>query len=290
MLKRLVRGAVRRLGYDILKVPATAPVCRGPAPPPVAPVWPLPRAGEEMDDAAIRAAFARFPAWHYAFAFEGGLSFATAHNRPGPEPDDPERPLQRFRHFMPDLVAAAGGSLRGKRVLDIACNSGFFSIQCALLGAEVVGFDARPELIEQARLLKRITGAGSAGFRVLDFDEMTPEALGGTFDIVLSLGLLYHLPDPVRALERTRAMARRVILLDTATHPADDWSVHLKWEEPFDIRTAARAGIVALPTRRSVDLMLRHIGAARWFEIPVRTADIPDLYRTARRASWLVAL
>jgi len=64
--------------------------------------------------------------------------------------DDPRRPLQRFRHFMPDLLASQGGSLKGRRILDIACNSGFWSLQCALLGAEVAGFDARPELIEQA--------------------------------------------------------------------------------------------------------------------------------------------
>lgn len=32
---------------------------------------------------------------------------------------------------------------------------------------------------------------------------MSPEALGGTFDLVLNLGFLYHVPDPVEALERT---------------------------------------------------------------------------------------
>jgi 23S rRNA G2069 N7-methylase RlmK/C1962 C5-methylase RlmI len=36
---------------------------------------------------------------------------------------------------MPYVVQSQGGALEGKRVLDIACNSGFWSIQCALLGA-----------------------------------------------------------------------------------------------------------------------------------------------------------
>jgi 2-polyprenyl-3-methyl-5-hydroxy-6-metoxy-1,4-benzoquinol methylase len=96
------------------------------------------------------------------------LSFATSHVNPGLDTDDPKRPLQRYRHFMPYVVASQGGSLKGKRVLDIACNSGFWSIQCALLGAEVVGFDARPELIEQANLLKQITGADNV-------DRASPE-------------------------------------------------------------------------------------------------------------------
>jgi SAM-dependent methyltransferase len=290
MLKALTRRAVRRLGYDILKVPRPAPIRAVAAPPPAEPVWPLPRAAGGPDDAELRAAIAGHAHWHYAYEFDGGVAFPTLHNNPGPETDDPARPLQRFRHFMPWLIEAAGGSLRGKRILDIACNSGFWSIQCALLGADVVGFDARPELVAQANLLKQVTGASSAEFRQLEFDQMRPDRLGGTFDVVLNLGILYHLAEPIRALELTRAMARRHILLDTSIYPSDDFLVYLKWEEPFDIRMAAREGIVALPTGRSVELMLRHIGVRSWYRIPVRGRDIPDVYRTDRRASWLIEI
>jgi tRNA (mo5U34)-methyltransferase len=288
MLKELIRRGARRLGYDILKVPRVERIRAVAGPPPAEPVWPLPRAEGGPGDAEMEAAFAAHPSWHYAYAFEGGLSFPTSHTNPGPDTNDPIRPLQRFRHFMPWLIDAAGGTLRGKRVLDIGCNSGFWSIQCALLGAEVVGFDARPELIAQANLLKRITGATGAEFRLLDFDRMSPGSLGGTFDIVLNLGILYHLPEPARALAMTKKMSRRHILLDTAVYPSDDFLVYLKWEEPYDIRMAAREGMVALPSRRSVELMLRHIGARRWLAIPVRSKDVPDVYRTNRRASWLV--
>src|SRR5215213_1225110 len=135
------------MGYDLTRLPATPRVQGGaPEPPAVSPVWPLPRRAELSDD-EIRTAFGRFPFWHYAYEFEGGLAFSTSHHDPGLDTDDPARPLQRFRHFMPHVVQSQGGTLRGKRILDIACNSGFWSIQCALLGAEVVGFDARPELI-----------------------------------------------------------------------------------------------------------------------------------------------
>jgi SAM-dependent methyltransferase len=189
---------------------------------------------------------------------------------------------------MPYLVAARGGSLEGTRVLDIACNSGFWSIQCALLGAEVVGFDARPELIEQARLVKGITGADRAEFRVLDFRDMSPETLGGTFDVVLNLGFLYHVPEPVEALELTKRMSRGRILLDTAVHPSADCAIHLKWEQPVDVRMAVDEGIVALPTKPAVELMLRHLRVKKWWEIPVRSQDMPVDYLTGRRASWLI--
>lgn len=276
------------MGYDINRFPTTRRVPAGGAEPPaVSPVWPLPRAAALSDD-EIRAAFARFPLWHFAYAFEGGLTFSTSHNNPGLDTDDPIRPLQRFRHFMPYVVESQGGTLRGKRVLDIGCNSGFWSIQCALLGAEVVGFDARPELIEQADLLKRITGVETAAFQVLDFWKMSPQALGGTFDLVLNLGILYHLSKPLEALELSMAMTRSHMLLDTAIHPSIEPLIYLNWEEPFDIRAAAEAGVVAFPTRSAVEMLLRHAGVKRSLEIPVRTDDLPIEYRTENRASWLI--
>ena len=142
MIKRGVRRVLRRLGYDILKVPAVRVVRPVQGALEVAPIWPLPRSPRGPSDEEVRKEFARYKFWHYAYEFEGGLSFPPRHDNPGLDTDDAKRPLQGFRHFMPYLVAACGGSLEGKRVLDVACNSGFWSIQCALLGAEVVGFDA----------------------------------------------------------------------------------------------------------------------------------------------------
>jgi 2-polyprenyl-3-methyl-5-hydroxy-6-metoxy-1,4-benzoquinol methylase len=290
VIKRLVRRGLRRLGYDILKIPAPQKFSGMPAPPAAEPVWPLPR-GTQASDEAIHREFERYAFWHYAFEFEGGLAFTPSHNDPGLDTNLAERPLQRFRHFMPYLLQCHGGTLSGKRVLDIACNSGFWSIQCALAGAkQVVGFDARPELIEQANIVRRIVGVGNVEFRVLDFWQMSPETLGGEFDIVLNLGFLYHVPTPLEALALTKRMARHHILLDTAVHPSEELALYLKWERPTDIRMAAHEGVVALPTKPAVELLLRHLKFSEWQEIPVRTRDLPIEYRTQRRASWLISV
>src|SRR5688572_10379429 len=66
-------------------------------PKPVEPVWPLPRRAGGMTDEQVRAEFAKFPLWHYAYAFQGGLSFSSQHKRPGPVTDEAQRPLKRFR-------------------------------------------------------------------------------------------------------------------------------------------------------------------------------------------------
>lgn len=290
---RRMSRLLRSLGWEVHRIDRRARGRPGdaavPSPPPVDPVWPLPRRGGRTDD-EIRRAFAQYELWHYAYQFEGGLCFAAHHHHAGPLSNEPRRPLQRFRHFMPSLVQACGGTLAGKTVLDIACNSGFWSLQCALLGAEVVGFDSRQELIDQADLLKSIVGVSGVEFRVLDFWKMSPQSLGRTFDVVLNLGILYHLPKPLEALEMTRAMARQFILLDTAVSPWLESAVVLDWEEPRDIRSADAAGIVAYPSRSAIELMLRHIGASRWFEIPIRSGDLPRDYLKGKRASWLITV
>ncbi len=255
--------------------------------PPVNPVWPLPRRKDDWSSEHILSEFAKYDAWHYAYEFEGDLLPASSPYQEKGLAGEVHRPLRRFRHFMPYLVNAAGGSLRGKRVLDIACNSGFWSVQSALLGAEVVGFDARPELIEQANLIKSIVGCPSLHFQVLDFWEMSKASLGGDFDIVLNLGILYHLSNTLQALQITRAMARELILIDTELYPSKDPVVKLRWEEPDHIRSAARSGIVAIPSKSSLEMMLKDLGVAEWYEIPVGD-DLPHDYREHRRGSWLV--
>jgi SAM-dependent methyltransferase len=257
------------------------------APAPVEPIWPLPRTPSGVPWEQLLKEFAKYEAWHYAYEFEGGLAPAASRYQLNGLAGDPNRPLQRFRHFMPYLINAAGGSLRGKRVLDIACNSGFWSVQFALLGAEVVGFDARPELIEQANLIKSIVGLENIRFQLLDFWEMSQQSLDGAFDIVLNLGTLYHLPHTLQALHLTRAMAREHILIDTEVYPSQDAVIKLRWEEPDHIRSAVRSGIVAIPSKKSVELMLKDLSVTEWCEIPVGD-DMPRDYREHRRTSWLV--
>ena len=296
MLKQGIQKVLRSIGYEIRRVEPSSQEngAQSPAParrpPPVDPVWPLPRRPGGLSDVEIRKAFAKYDLWHYSYEFEGNLSFPARHNNSDHLADAPERPLQRFRHFMPYLIEAANGTLRGKRILDIASNSGFWSLQCALLGADVVGFDARPELIEQANLIKSIVGIDNVTFKVLDFWDMSAASLGGSFDIILNLGILYHLPTPLEALKLTKSLAREVILLDTGLYPSNDSVVQLSWEDPEDIRMAVTPGIVAHPSKSALDLMLRHIGVAEALEIPLRTTDMPGDYLDQARASWLIKL
>jgi tRNA (mo5U34)-methyltransferase len=269
-MKQQIQSALRQFGYEVHRVPrrgrAVGRSAQGTAE--LKPIWPLPRDSNGPSTGEIQREFAKYDAWHYAYEFEGGLAFPRRYGKHQP-PQDPRRPMQRFRHFMPHLVHAAGGSLRGKRVLDIACNSGFWSVQCALLGADVVGFDARNELVEQAKLIKRITGLSNVDFRVLDFWDMSPELLGGKFDVVLCLGILYHLPRLIDALRLVKEVCRGYVLLDTQLSPSLCPIAEFFWEEPDDIRDATRSGIVMIPSKSAIAMMLREVGVMESFEIPL---------------------
>jgi 2-polyprenyl-3-methyl-5-hydroxy-6-metoxy-1,4-benzoquinol methylase len=293
MIKKTIRAIFRRAGYEIHKIEfipdeffkGKIDIAHVPIPLPLEPVWPLPRLSGGFTDDQIKDEFGKHKWWYYSYEFEGGLSFPVCHTKSG---SLPKTPLQRFKHFMPYLVQSCNGSLRGKRILDISCNSGFWSIQCALLGAEVVGFDARPELIAQANMIKAVVGIDNVQFKVMDFWQMTPQSLHGMFDAVLNMGVLSHLSDPFEVLLRTKTMSKKCILLDSGVFPSENPFIRLKWEVPVGIATAKDPGVISYPTKRSIDFLLRHLGVAEWFEIPVRNKDIPRSYCENRRATWLI--
>jgi len=120
------------------------------------------------------------------------------------------------QHAFPSLLAACGGSLEGKRVLDVACNCGGFSVEASKLGAEyVMGIDIVDRYIEQATFVKRALGLKHVEFKVMDLNDLDSKAMG-EFDVTFFFGILYHLENPVSTMRRLCALTRRVMLIDTA--------------------------------------------------------------------------
>jgi tRNA (mo5U34)-methyltransferase len=110
-------------------------------------------------------------------------------------------------HFLGDYPAvkwktfadAIPRNLTGKSVLDIGCNGGFYSIEMKRRGAErVLGIDFDNEYLAQARFAAGVTGS-DIEFRKLSVYDVG--ALGERFDVVLFMGVLYHLRHPLLALD-----------------------------------------------------------------------------------------
>jgi tRNA (mo5U34)-methyltransferase len=108
-------------------------------------------------------------------------------------------PGSKFERFAPHLPK----SLKGQSVLDIGCNAGFYSIDMKRRGADrVVGIDSDDRYLAQAKLASEVLGYPDIEFRKLDVYDVG--ALGETFDLVIFMGVLYHLRHPLLALDLIR--------------------------------------------------------------------------------------
>ena len=99
----------------------------------------------------------------------------------------------------------------GRRVLDCACNCGYFLFWSKELGAgECLGFDAREHWIRQARFLAAHRAQPSDGirFEVCDLYDL-PALDPGRFDVTFFNGIFYHLPEPDHGPEAGRRPHRR---------------------------------------------------------------------------------
>ena len=104
-------------------------------------------------------------------------------------------PRTKWVHF----ADAIPNDLSGRTVLDIGCNGGFYSIEMKRRGADrVVAIDFDETYLAQARFAAEVCDAE------IDFQKLSVydvAKLGEKFDIVLFMGVLYHLRHPLLALD-----------------------------------------------------------------------------------------
>jgi tRNA (mo5U34)-methyltransferase len=104
-------------------------------------------------------------------------------------------PAVKWRNFSGAIPA----DLTGKTVLDIGCNAGFYSLEMKRRGAErVLGVDAEDDYLAQARFAAEISGLD------VEFRELSVYDVGSlreSFDVVIFMGVLYHLRHPLLALD-----------------------------------------------------------------------------------------
>jgi tRNA (mo5U34)-methyltransferase len=101
--------------------------------------------------------------------------------------------------------------LAGKRVLDIGCWDGWFSFEMERRGAQVMAIDCwdNPRFRQMHAAYR-----SRVDYRQLDMYELTPQRVG-RFDIVLFMGVLYHLKHPLLALERVCALTTDLAVVDS---------------------------------------------------------------------------
>jgi tRNA (mo5U34)-methyltransferase len=140
-------------------------------------------------------------------------------------PQDPDYPARRWRILEPFIPK----DLSEKTILDIGCNAGYFSLDLKKRGAKrVMSIDFMAHLVGQVRF-------GSYWFdlpiepRLADVYDV--ESLGVQFDMVVFVGVLYHLKHPLYALEKVANVCKDTLFFQSLMRgpvgdftPADDYS------------------------------------------------------------------
>ena len=118
--------------------------------------------------------------------------------------DYPSVKWRAFAHAIP-------ADLAGKTVLEVGCNAGFYAQEMKRRGAaRVVAIDSDPAYLAQARFAAQVTGL-EIEFRELDVYDIA--SLREKFDLVLFMGVLYHLRHPLLALDLLHEHACRDMLV-----------------------------------------------------------------------------
>ena len=145
-----------------------------------------------MASAALRDEVEALAPWFHNIDLGDGVSTAPDHFLG----DYPRFKFDRFASALP-------ADLTGRSVLDIGCNAGFYSVEMARRGAaRVLGVDADDRYLAQARLVARELGFAAVEFARLDVYDVG--ALAEKFDLVVFMGVLYHLRHPLLALDLIR--------------------------------------------------------------------------------------
>jgi SAM-dependent methyltransferase len=197
-----------------------------------------------MDARELRDRIAAFPRWHYKFEFQDGIS------TPMPDRGMVNRHEQRRRYFFAALLGLTGGSLRGRRVLDLGCNAGFWSLQAVEAEADfVLGVDSVETYIEQANLVFEAKQIDPAGYR-FERGNIFEHDLTEQFDVVLCLGLMDHVARPLELFEVMTRAGAELIVIDTEISRSRQSLFEVS--SLYDRQSVVDYQLVLIPSREAV--------------------------------------
>lgn len=137
----------------------------------------------------------------------------------------PDHPLGDFPTFKwEQLECALPADLSEMTVLDVGCNAGFYSFELARRGARVVGIDADSHYLRQARWANaRFELQSRVTFRKMQVYELAHTS--ERFDLVLFMGVFYHLRYPLLALDIVAQRTKQMMVFQSLSMHGDGDSI-----------------------------------------------------------------
>jgi tRNA (mo5U34)-methyltransferase len=206
-------------------------------------------------------------------------------------------PMQWWHHFE-QLLALNLPDLTGKSVLDVGARDGYFSFAAERFGASrVLAIDkgnwGKPG---GKRSFERSRKALTSHVEDLEMDvlDLSPETVG-RFDVVLFLGMLFHMRHPLLALERVASVSKELLVVETlvdmtflrspaaAFYPSETRTEKSNWWGPN--RAAVLGMLETVGFAKVVSFPLKRLTAAHLVGLPARAKMAGDLvHATPKRA------
>jgi tRNA (mo5U34)-methyltransferase len=159
------------------------------------------------DPTEIRRLIAEHGRWWHEIELASGVV------TPGDDSNRMKLPILDGLGFPADMT--------GLRALDIGCSDGYFTFEMERRGADVIAIDFVPKSYMGFATAKHILGS-RATYRMDNVYNLTPE-LYGLFDVVLFMGVLYHLRKPLAALDSIRSVMKPGARLFVGTMMIDEY-------------------------------------------------------------------
>jgi len=191
--------------------------------------------------------------------------------------------MLRRRMIFGALAAALGrDGFEGRTFLDGGCNAGLWSFELHRAGARSIdAFDARAENIAKCEFIRAARSIPEDELRFTQANLYDMEKRFGPRDVVLGLGFMYHLSDPIEIARQLAQVTRDVCVIDSNVSSQPGSVCVYRTEDP-DLHHNAVETSVMVPSRRALIEMLQAggFGIVTQVEPPYWA---PAMYREGRR-------
>jgi len=176
--------------------------------------------------------------------------------------------LNRINARYHAFIEPVASRIKGKRILDLASHDGRWTYACLVSGAaHVTGVEVRQELIDKSRYIITPEMKSRTRFIQGDLFDVVPRLLQERehFDIVICLGIFYHVMDHHRLMMLMVAFKPELIIVDTGLVDTDEPMILLKTESSDNFLNGAairgsRQITVGIVSRGGVEMMARTAG------------------------------
>jgi tRNA (mo5U34)-methyltransferase len=196
----------------------------------------------------------------------------------------------RFHRYRSKLISETvaellGDDLSEAKILDLACHCGMFSFDLVDRGAaQVHGIEYRDKNIDQAQFIADYYGIDNVSFEQGDAYDL--DAVD-EYDVVMCLGLLYHLVRPIDVLEACRRAAKKFVVVETVCNPLPIPAYMVVSDKNVDLAIEGTRSVELQPTYRGVIESLRAVGFSEITEVIGHTDEHVELFTEGLRRCFI---